>query len=84
MPCIASSVDRHDACIGPWPMTTHDTQPSPTSSELRRQEMQFYEALMALHATLPKGSTVAEALATKEGQRIRTRWMLKYGRPPPL
>ena len=65
-------------------MTTHDTQPSPPSAELRRQETEFYEALTALLATLPRGTSVADALASPEGQRISTRWMLKYGRQPPL
>ena len=65
-------------------MTTNDPRPSPPSAELRRQETEFYEAITAVLAALPKGSTVAEALATQKGQRIRTKWMLKYGRQPPL
>ena len=40
--------------------------------------------LMALLAAMPRGTTVWEALASEAGQRLRTKWMLKYGRQPPL
>ena len=55
-----------------------------TSTELRQQEAEFYEWVMALLASLPPGTTVSAALETRAGQRIRTKWMLKYGRQPPL
>jgi hypothetical protein len=54
------------------------------SHALRVQEAEFYEWVMALLATMPAGTTVAEALATPEGQRVRQKWALKYGRQPPL
>jgi hypothetical protein len=51
---------------------------------LRRQEAEFYEALMVVWAAMPRGRTVTEALASESGQQVRTKWMLKYGRQPPL
>lgn len=39
---------------------------------------------MAVLAALPRGTTVEEALASGAGQRVRTKWMLKYGRQLPL
>jgi hypothetical protein len=65
-------------------MTTEGTRPTTPSTELRRQEAEFYQAVTALLAGLPRGTTVQDALATVEGQRIRTKWMLKYGRRAPL
>ena len=58
--------------------------PSTTSTELRRQEMKFYQALIAVLAAMPSGTTVADALDSDAGQRARTKWMLKFGRQPPL
>ena len=66
------------------PMATGDQQPSMPPAELRRQEAEFYEALMVVWAAMPRGTTVQEALASDAGQRIRTKWMLKYGREAPL
>ena len=66
------------------PMATGDQQPSVPPAELRRQEAEFYEALMAVLAAMPRGTTVPEANASDAGQRIRKKWMLKYGRQPPL
>lgn len=51
---------------------------------LRQEEVEFYEAVTALLAEMPRGTPVADALASPAGQRIRTKWMLKYGRRPPL
>ena len=65
-------------------MKTGAVDPSTTSTELRRQEMDFYQALIAVLAAMPRGTTVADALASDAGQRARTKWMLKYGRQPPL
>ena len=65
-------------------MATGEQQPSTPPAELRRQEAEFYEALMAVLAAMPPGTTVQAALASKEGQRARIKWMLKYGRQPPL
>ena len=53
-------------------------------AELRRQEAEFYQALTAVLAAMPRGTTVEAALASKAGQRLRTKWMLKFGRQPPL
>ena len=61
-------------------MTTEGAQPTTPSAELRRQEAEFYQAVTALLSGMPRGTTVPEALATGPGQRIRTKWMLKYGR----
>ena len=66
------------------PMATGDQQPSIPPAELRRQEGEFYEALARLLAARPRGTTVPEVLASDAGQRIRTKWMLKYGREAPL
>ncbi len=65
-------------------MTTGEADPSTTSTELGRQEMEFYEALVAVLAAMPNGTTVSDALASDAGQRARTKWMLKFGRQPPL
>ncbi|MDQ5840670.1 MAG: hypothetical protein M3537_05910 [Chloroflexota bacterium] len=48
------------------------------------EKAEFYEALARLLAARPRGTTVPEVLASDAGQRIRTKWMLKYGRQPPL
>ena len=65
-------------------MTTGELQPSMESTELRRQEMEFYEAIVAVLAAMPRGSTVSDAIASEAGQRARTKWTLKYGRRAPL
>ena len=66
-------------------MTSGETQPStPESSELRRQEVEFYEAILLVLAAMPRGSTVADAIASQAGQRARRKWALKYGREAPL
>ena len=65
-------------------MTTEEGQPSTESTELRRQEMEFYEAIMAVLAAMPPDSTVADAIASEAGQRARQKWTLKYGREAPL
>ena len=65
-------------------MTTEERQPSTESTELRRQEMEFYEAIMAVLAAMPRGNTVADAIASEAGQRARHKWTLKYGREAPL
>lgn len=69
----------------PWTMTPGDREPEATTpSILRAQEAEFYEAVTAVLATMSAGSTVQDALDTPAGQRLRTKWMLKYGRQPPL
>ena len=65
-------------------MTTGEAQPSAESTELRRQEMEFYEALVAVLAAMPQGSTVSDAITSQAGQRARAKWQLKYGREAPL
>ena len=65
-------------------MASGDQQPGVPPAELRRQEVEFYEALMAVLAAMPRGATIEAALASHTGQRVRTKWMLKYGRQPPL
>jgi len=65
-------------------MSLGDQQPSIPPTELRRQEAEFYEALAVLLAARPRGTTVPDVLASEEGQRMRMKWMLKYGRQPPL
>ena len=55
-----------------------------SSSVLRDQEAEFYEAVLLLLSRMHKGTTVAQALATDEAGRIRQKWALKYGRQPPL
>ena len=65
-------------------MAKGDQQPNIPPAELRRQEAEFFEALARLLAARPRGTTVPEVLASDAGQRIRTKWMLKYGRQPPL
>ena len=82
--CRHEELARHEACIGRGAMASGDQQPSVPPAELRRQEAEFYEALTAVLAAMPRGTTVAGALASKAGQRLRTKWMLKYGRQPPL
>lgn len=73
--------NRHAACIAPARFSL--AEPS-MSAELRRQETEFYEAFMAVLAAMPRGTTVPEALASDRGHRIRMKWMLKFGRRPPL
>ena len=51
---------------------------------LRAQETEFYEALTAVLAKLPPGSTIGDALRSPAGARARRKWMLKYGREAPL
>ena len=75
---------RHEACISHAAMTVGEVDPSTTSAEWRGQEMEFYEALLAVLTAMPSGTTVADALASHAGQRARTKWMLKFGRQPPL
>jgi hypothetical protein len=53
-------------------------------SMLRDQEAEFYEAVLLLLSRMPSGTPVERALASMEGQRIRQKWALKYGRQPPL
>ena len=65
-------------------MTTGEAQPSTQSTELRRQEMEFYQAILAVLVAMPRGTTVSEAIASEAGQRARTKWTLKYGRQAPL
>ena len=65
-------------------MTKRDTLPSTESTELRRQESEFYQAIIAVLAAMPRGSTVEDAIASEAGQRARTKWALKYGREAPL
>ena len=65
-------------------MASGDQQPLVPPAEMRRQEAEFYQALMAVHRAMPRGTTVEEALASQPGQRVRTKWMLKYGRKAPL
>ena len=65
-------------------MTTEDGQPSTERTELRRQEVEFYEAIMAVLAAMPPGSSVSDALASEAGQRAFRKWTLKYGREAPL
>ena len=65
-------------------MTTEDRQPSTESTELRRQEVEFYEAILVVLAAMPRGSTAADALASEAGQRAYRKWTLKYGREAPL
>ena len=65
-------------------MASDDQQPSTPPAELRRQEAEFYEAVTALLAAMPRGTTVEEVLASDAGQRVRKKWMLKYSRQPPL
>lgn len=64
--------------------TEGDREALATSVELRIQEAEFYEAVMELLSEMASGTTVSDALGSSEGQRIRTKWMLKYGRQPPL
>ena len=46
--------------------------------------MEFYQAIMAVLAAMPPGSTVADAITSETGQRARSKWTLKYGREAPL
>jgi hypothetical protein len=52
--------------------------------KLREQEAEFYEAVMHVLVGMPAGATVADVLASRQGQRARTKWSLKHGRRPPL
>ena len=54
------------------------------SRELREQEAEFYQDVVAVLADMPFGTPVPEALASEAGQRVRLKWSLKYGRRPPL
>ncbi len=65
-------------------MTMEEGHPSTESTELRRQEMEFYQAVMAVLAAMPPDSTVSDAIASRAGKRARTKWTLKYGRKAPL
>ena len=65
-------------------MATGEEQPGSEATELRRQEMEFYEAMVAVLAEMPRGSTISDAIASEAGGRARTKWTLKYGRPAPL
>ena len=65
-------------------MTKRDRLLSTESTELRRQEMEFYQAIMALLAAMPPGNTVSDAIGSEAGQRARHKWTLKYGREAPL
>jgi hypothetical protein len=56
----------------------------PKPSELRAQEVEFYESLMKVMAAMPPRSTIDDALASDAGRRVRSKWMLKYGREAPL
>ena len=76
--------DRHVACIEPAAMTTGEGQPRQESAELRRQEKEFYEAIVVVLGAMPRGSTVEDAIASEAGQRARRKWTLKYGREAPL
>jgi hypothetical protein len=51
---------------------------------LREQETEFYQALTAVLAKLPPGTTIDDALRSPAGERARRKWMLKYGREAPL
>jgi hypothetical protein len=65
-------------------MTTEERESDTDSTELRRQEMEFYEAILVVLADMPRGSTVEHAIASQAGQRARRKWALKYGREAPL
>jgi hypothetical protein len=51
---------------------------------LRVQEADFYQALTAILVNLPPGATIDDALRSPAGERVRRKWMLKYGREAPL
>ena len=51
-------------------MTTEDAQPSTESTELRRQEMEFYEALLVVLAAMPAG----KPRHTPDWSRRSDRW----------
>ena len=59
-------------------MTPGATKPD-DSARLRREEAEFYEVVVALVAETPPGTTIAEALGTPAGQRLRKNWQLRYG-----
>ena len=65
-------------------MTTWEGQPRKEATDLRRQEMEFYEAVLVVLSAMPPGSTVEHAMASEAGQRARRKWTLKYGREAPL
>ena len=66
-------------------MTTEDrSDHAEIQSTLRAQEAEFYEALTAVLAKLPPGTTIEEALRSPVSARARRKWMLKYGREAPL
>jgi hypothetical protein len=64
-------------------MATDGGQPVRPAEELLRQEKEFYESVTALLVRM-RVTSVSEALATEAGQRLRRKWMFKYGRRPPL
>ena len=76
-----------------WARRLHD-EPAMTSEDradnleiqdtLRAQETEFYQALTAVLANLPPGTTIDDALRSPAGERARRKWMLKYGREAPL
>ena len=76
-----------------WARWLHD-EPAMTSEDradnleiqdtLRAQETEFYQALTAVLAKLPPGTTIDDALRSPAGERARRKWMLKYGREAPL
>ena len=76
-----------------WARWLHD-EPAMTSQDraddveiqdtLREQETEFYQALTAVLAKLPPGTTIDDALRSPAGERARRKWMLKYGREAPL
>ena len=51
-------------------MTTGEAQPTAESTELRRQELEFYEAIVAVLAAMPRGSTVYDAIASKRASGL--------------
>ena len=59
-------------------------QTAASSRDLLEQDTEFYEAVTAVLAGMPPGSTVQEALRSPVGERARQKWVLKYGRQPPL
>ena len=66
-------------------MTTEDrSDDAEIQNTLRAQEAEFYEALTAVLANLPPGTTIDDALRSSAGARARRKWMLKYGREAPL
>ena len=76
---------RHTGCNRRPAMATEEAREDlVTAAEFREQEAEFYKAVVQLLSEMAFGATVADALSSPAGQRIRTKWMLKYGRQPPL